>query len=204
MRAIQKTIAGLLILILLPISAFAKVASWPLKEAIKYSGVIVIGKVTKVMECYQDSVLGNLKIAELEVTQTVKSKSYIKHLYFWASPSWACDVSNAHDGETLLLLLEPDYSRLSETSDFLKETPTLAKILRQYMQDRPIYNIAQSGGGKMLIENHQIALNDYLDYPEHIADAARKQTEMSEYKFVNYDLMMTYIKRQVIFFRKRA
>ena len=179
MRAIQKTIAGLLILILIPIYTHAKVAPLPLKEAIKHSEVIVIGKVTKVMECYQDSALGNLKIAELEVLQTVKSKSYIKHLYFWASPSWACDVSNAYDGETLLLLLESDNSRLSETSGFSKENPALASILRQYMQDHPIYDIAQSGGGKMLIENHQIALNDYLDYPEHIADAAKKQIELS-------------------------
>ena len=179
----------------------AKVAPISLKNAIEGSEIIVRGKVIKVIECYQDFDRGNIKIAELEVTQIIKGNPHLKRLHFWASPSWACDISNAYDGETLVLLLVQNKERLSADKQFFKNS--VEELLRQYMNDRPLYDMVNYGGGRMIITNNHITLNTHLNYPEEIYATARRPTEFSD-SMVNKNLIMTYLKKQVSSLNKRS
>lgn len=202
MKASQTVIVNLLLIIVLANSISAKVALSPFREIIKDSDTIVLGKVTRVMECYQNTFFDNLKLAEFEVTQVIKGKSELTLLHFWASPSWACDISNAQDGQTLLLMLDQDEAMLSVTSNFSSENQILVNHLREYLQGRPIFSIAYSGGGRMIIENNLIEENGYIDYPQNFKVMERRPAMYSYDAFYNFDQVMRYVNRQVSMYKK--
>ena len=194
MSVIQKPFTFVLIIFMVAAPALARVMSMPFKDAIAHSELIVSGKVIQVIECYQDFDRGNIKIAELEVTQILKGNSQVKRIHFWASPTWVCDISDARDGETLVLLLVQSKERFSADKQFSKNS--IEEHLRTYMNGRPLYDIVQSGGGRMIINSTQVRLNSYLDYPEEIYATARRPTEFSGL-MVPLHLITTYIKQQV-------
>lgn len=202
MKASQTVIVNLLLIIVLATSITAKVLPSPFKEIIKDSDTIVLGKVTKVMECHQNTFFDNLKLAEFEVTQVIKGKPELTLLHFWASPTWACDISNAQDGQTLLLMLNQNDTRLLETSTFSNENQILASHLREYLQGRPIFSIAYSGGGRMVVENNLIDRNSHITYPQNFKVMERRQAEYSYDVFFNFDQVMSYVNRQVSMYRR--
>ena len=134
------------------------------KNSILNSLLIVVGKVGKVISCYWDFSLGDLKIAELEVTQTIKGASHLKRLCFLASSTWACDISNIRDEETVLLFLNRDNKWLSEMSTFSQENKILPDLLRQYLKGQSLFFITHSGGGKITIENNLVEQNGSIEH----------------------------------------
>ncbi len=153
---------------------FAKVVEQPLDTVLKESDVVVTGKVTKVMEFPDASNQEAIKIAEFEIDTFLKGKMSLKRLYFWASPTWSCDISDAKDGERLLLILK--------------------KSDKRYLEFSPLYYIAQAGGGRMQIEQHAIKLNSYLEYPQNIESIS---TRNDAGRYVDYEVMMTHLKQQL-------
>lgn len=202
MKANQTITVNLLLIIVLAISISAKVAPAPFKEVIKDSDIIVLGKVTKVMECYQNTFFDNLKLAEFEVTQIIKGKPELRLLHFWASPTWACDISSAQDGQILLLMLDQSEEMLSVTSNFSSENQILVNHLREYLQGRPTFSIAYNGGGRMIIEKNLIERNNHTIYPQYLKVMERRPTRYSYDVFYNFDQVMSYVNRQVSMYRR--
>lgn len=174
MRMTQRTIYSMIVMSLLLTYCFAKVMQVPIETVLKDSDVVATGKVTKVMEYPAASNQEDIKIAEFEIEEVLKGEKNLQRLYFWASPTWTCDISDAKDGERLLLILK--------------------KSDRRYLEFSPLFYIAQSGGGRMQIEQHSIKLNSYLEYPQNIESVS---TRKDAGRYVDYEVMMTYIKQQL-------
>src|SRR6185312_2723586 len=80
----------LLILVFIAVSpCFADAGTMKLEDMIQRSEYVVLGKVSRV------KVVDGVKLAEIEVTRTLKGDASVTRLYYWASPSWMCDVSDA-------------------------------------------------------------------------------------------------------------
>jgi len=77
----------------------AKVISLSLEELIKQAELIVVAKVEKVSSPIDDK-----RYAEAKVTEVWKG-AQTESVEFLASPTWACDVSDAVKGETVVLFL---------------------------------------------------------------------------------------------------
>ncbi len=174
MRISKRIIYSILVMILLISYCFAKARQMPLETVLKESDVVVTGKVTKVMEYPDISNRGNIKIAEVEIEEVLKGEKNLQRLYFLASPTWTCDISDAKDGERLLLILR--------------------NANRRYLEFSPLFYIAQSGGGRIQIEHDLISLNHYLIYPQNIESISERKNHVD---YVDYKTMMAYIKQQL-------
>jgi len=147
----------------------AKVAPGVLRELVKTSDVIVVGKVVKLTNFEAG------RVAELEVTRTIKGDSQLKRLHYWASPTWACDISDANQGETVLLLLSrAEKHLLADSSDLATRHPLLLNSLRKHLQGSPLFSINWSGGGRMVITDNLVERNGYIIYPDEIKVAVRR------------------------------
>src|SRR5262249_21963924 len=125
---------------------YPKVAHVALKDLVKKSDSIVIGRVAKITQ------LDGVNIAELEITQTLKGDAGLKRLHYWATPTWSCDISTANEGETVLLLLSlVKESFLSDSSEYGKHHPLLARHMREHLQNNPLFFIGWFGGGRMRV-----------------------------------------------------
>jgi hypothetical protein len=77
----------------------AKVGFMSLEELINQAELIVVAKVEKV-----SGPIDNKRYAEAKVTEVWKG-AQLETVEFLASPTWACDVSDAVKGETVVLFL---------------------------------------------------------------------------------------------------
>jgi hypothetical protein len=78
----------------------AKVAATTLEDLAKISPTIVVAKVERM------SRIDGRKWAEARVVEVIKGRS-LNTLKFLAEPTWTCDISEAKDGEDVLLFLQP-------------------------------------------------------------------------------------------------
>jgi hypothetical protein len=117
---------------------FADAGTRTLEEMIQRSRYIVLARVARV------KIVDNVKLAELEVSCVLKGDSDVSRLYYWASPSWMCDVSDAQPGEEALYFLwypDLDVPRSKEHLRFLKRAYS-------FTQGATIYVLEHSGRGR--------------------------------------------------------
>lgn len=88
-----------LVILFAATQSFAKVASFEFSDLIAHSELIVIAKV----ESVSSPVLGK-RYAKARVTEMWKGTNVVT-VEFLASPTWVCDISQAKEGETVLLFL---------------------------------------------------------------------------------------------------
>ena len=121
-------------------TCFAEAGTMTLKDMIRRSEYVVLGKVSRV------EVVDGVKLAEIEVGRTLKGDPGVTRLYYWASPQWMCDVSNAEVGEEGLYFLwnlEKELSKPSEAHlQFLEEA-------RPFTQGARVYMLEHSGRGRL-------------------------------------------------------
>jgi hypothetical protein len=106
---------------------FADAGTRTLEEMIQRSKYIVLARVARV------KIVDNVKLAELDVSGVLKGDSGVERLYYWASPSWVCDVSDAQPGEeALFFILDTDIGvpRTKEKISFIKMAHSLKKGAR--------------------------------------------------------------------------
>lgn len=119
-----------------------------LDKLIHYSDYIVVGAVTKI------HLLEKKQIAELEVSRVVKGKTNLTRLFFYASPTWTCDTSNANEGETGVYFLEsyesdsPLKTQLDIQQDSLREIDTITN-------GEPFFFITYSGRGRIVSKSFE-------------------------------------------------
>jgi hypothetical protein len=118
---------------------FAKVETVKLKDLTRRSEYVVLGKVLRV------EVVDDVKLAEIEVSRILKGSPGVTRLYYWASPSWRCDISEAEVGEEGLYFLwnfEKEFSKPSEDHlQFLEKA-------RPFTQGARVYMLEHSGRGR--------------------------------------------------------
>jgi hypothetical protein len=121
-------------------TCFAEAGTRTLKDMIRRSEYVVLGKVSRV------ATLDGVKLAEVEVSRTLKGNPGVTRLYYWASPQWRCDVSDAEVGEEGLYFLGnfgEEHSRPSEAHlQFLEEA-------RPFTQGARVYMLEHSGRGRL-------------------------------------------------------
>lgn len=167
----------------------ARVRPVPLAELASKSEAVVIGKVISVAP------IDGGRIAWLEVTQTLKGNSQLKRLAFWASPTWACDISTANEGETVLLLLSR--ASASDLSELAKEHPSLDSYLKNNSTNGTLFFINESGGGRMVITNDILERNDYVIYPREIQVVERRPLKYGHQSFSLLNEVVRFIQSAI-------
>jgi hypothetical protein len=84
--------------VLLAGQCLPKVIPTTLKELATSADLIIVGKVTRVIE------VKGLRVAEVQVGATVKGKS-LNTIYYLAQSTWVCDTTSATVGEETLFFL---------------------------------------------------------------------------------------------------
>src|SRR5262249_53707456 len=99
------------VLITFPTVVSAKVAEIPLKKLVAQSDLIILAKVSKIedgpaeIKTQDDRVFPRVKVATAQVIETWKGTP-LREVRFVASPLWTCDISDAEEGERVVLFLE--------------------------------------------------------------------------------------------------
>ena len=134
-----KRIALLIIaLFIFATPCFADAGSMTLEDMVQRSKYIVLGKVSKV------KIVDDVKLAELEVLRTLKGDPSSNKLYYWASPTWMCDVSDATLNETAIYFLwDPEVSNAN------KHHLRFLRRAHPFTQGAPIYLLQHSGRGRL-------------------------------------------------------
>lgn len=73
----------------------SKVAPTTLHDLTARSGLVVIGRVTRLLE------VKGVRVAEVRVTSTLKGSAY-STIYYLAQPTWICDITKGTVGEEAL------------------------------------------------------------------------------------------------------
>lgn len=184
-----------LFLFLTTIECAAKVAPMPLKELIQKSQAIVIGRVVKIMTLKSPYGQEDNKIAELEIKQVIKGTEGEKRLYFWASPTWTCDISDARINEDVLLFLGR-FSRESMTfsSPIFQGNPEILKKLLDECAQKPLYHIGASGGGRMeIIERNMLDSSWYVEMPSAIKKVKDRRSRSKYREYYSLPSIIYYI-----------
>lgn len=121
------------------VPTLADVAPTSLEKLTKISTLAVVADVKGI------SNIEGAKIAEAEVLMALKGASKPKEIiYFIAQPTSIEDTSHAVTGDTLLLFLEPEPMEVNLDSTFRSK-------VREEIGDRPLWRIAWSGRGRLLV-----------------------------------------------------
>jgi hypothetical protein len=124
---------GLLLVATLAIPLSGKVAPTTLEKLTQVSDQVVVGYVLNVRK------IAGLRVAELQVTETLKGDPNLIRLHFLAQPTWICDITEAGKGETgLYFLSSPD-----------SPEEGWEKRFRHKSLPQPFFGIAWSGRGRM-------------------------------------------------------
>jgi hypothetical protein len=92
-----------------PAMVLADVRTMTLKELVAGSDLIVVAKVSRVEDGPadtrpRDERFSAVRVATAEVIETWKGTP-VREIRFRASPTWACDISTAKEGEQIVLFL---------------------------------------------------------------------------------------------------
>jgi hypothetical protein len=115
--------------------AQAKVAPGKLEDMAGSSDVIVLARVEEVIS------VRDLKVARAVPQEVFKGSLKQESFSFVASPTWACDISDAVRGETALLFLRRAKGSTVSLDGLGKPAVTI--------DHTPLYRIAWSGRGRM-------------------------------------------------------
>jgi hypothetical protein len=99
MPRLPKPYVIFVIVLLLVGQSAAKVARTSLNELTARADLIVIGRVTRLIQVKE------VTVAELQVIRTLKGAHFAK-LYYLAQPTWTCDTTDAEVGEESLFFFE--------------------------------------------------------------------------------------------------
>jgi hypothetical protein len=124
-------------------TCFADAGTIKLAEMVKYSDLIVVGKVVNAR-------VNGKRIAELAVSRTLKGDPSLKRIRFYAGPSWACDVSEAVEGETGIFFLQR----------YLTEYPAEKSLPQTDSDGIRVFFLTHSGRGRLVI--HHIDGEDFV------------------------------------------
>jgi hypothetical protein len=158
-RKLATLLATVAVLLDAPLGS-AKVAGVSLAELVQLSDEVVVGKVLRVHQ------VSGLRIAEVDVVETLKGQSAIPTLFFLAQPTWICDITEAEAGETALLFLQKSDGALALESmppgdgEFRKAPRGFRRQLDRLRRDAPFFVVAQAGRGHMAVrsvEGQQVA-----------------------------------------------
>jgi hypothetical protein len=151
------------VLAIVPPLAQCKVIRASLSDLVGAADQIVIGRVVAV-----DLVEG-VKIATFEVEAILKGAE-LGHLYFLASPTWACDITDAELGEHVLLFLVKHTFGPRPEFAFTEPPGLRTDVFKAEMSSRSgidqFFEISWSGRGRM-----QLTVRDGIEYVQ--AGAAR-------------------------------
>ena len=152
-------------------TAKAKIEAPKLRDMIASSDCIVLGKVIAISK--QDKA----HIAEVEVERVLKGERTIKRLYFWATSTWACDISHAEQNESGLYFLR-------------RVTPTLETD----MQRRPLYCLTSSGYGHFINKGQgRFEAPDLVRFPRNMSVTYVSKGKYISAKLVTRDSILRFI-----------
>jgi len=121
-----------------------KVGSTTLEALTKSADAIAVAKVVKVTK------ISGVKVAQATVTRQLKGLSDKQRFAFLAEKTWACDMSHAVEGETVLIFLSRLNSR-GFLEDFLNKHPQFESERTKHLKNVPFYQIAHAGQGRMTV-----------------------------------------------------
>ena len=170
----------------------ADAGSMTLEDMIQRSKYIVLGKVTKV------EMVGDVKLAELEVLRSLKGDPGSTKLYYWASPTWMCDVSNATLNEKGIYFLWD-----AEVSKASKQHLRFLQRAHPFTKGATIYLLQHSGRGRLrplymdgaeYLYVHK--LSDVI-FPSSIEIVRRPEPKDPDLGLVRLDDVLAFITNQV-------
>lgn len=173
---------------------FADAGTMNLEDMIQRSEFIVTGKISRIKS------VDNVKLAEIEVVRTLKGNPSVKQLYYFASPTWACDVSGAEVGEEGLYFLPKRDEHLSKPSK--GHLRFLGKAYN-FTQGAAIYLLEHSGRGrfkpKYIDGKGYLYVHKYSDvvFPSTIEVVQYPDPEKPNLGLVRLDDVFSYISKQV-------
>ena len=165
-------------------TCFADAGTIKLSEMIKYSDLIVVGKVVK-------AGINGKRIAELAISRTLKGDPSLKIIRFAAGPSWACDVSDAVEGETGIFFLRRNFT----------DDPAEKALPHAESDGLPMFFITHSGRGRMVI--HHIDGDDFVyarrkdgdvKFPASLRFARRPKPDDLDLGLVRATDLVTYVR----------
>jgi len=89
MRLLTTLCLSFVVVVVCSTTCFADAGTMTLAEMIKYSDLVIVGKVVNVT-------VNGKHIADVAVTQTLKGDRSLTRIRFYAFPIWTCDVSAAN------------------------------------------------------------------------------------------------------------
>ena len=195
----RSILTAVIAVILLRYPVNADVAPMTLERMIAASSIIVLGKVSRVA-VFNPSAEYPVKIAEVEVIETLKGPRNLKTVYYWASPGWACDVTTAHEGETDLFLFRPG----TRFRDYPQSLSAIIPKIKAMTGNRELATIIHSGRGQMEINEmdggkYVLGSKEGGDiiFPKSIKLYDYPDPEYSYVGMVKIDDLLTYIRNYV-------
>jgi hypothetical protein len=131
--------------------ALLKVAMIPFADGVKSSDLIVVGRVSNIV-----NVKGH-RFADVDVERRLKGNAG-STVRFLAEPTWTCDSTNAKVGEHGVFLLV----RLNEDSPFIRGNTDLRDAIAA-SSEGVVYGVDHSGSGKILFENGGVRARNGFD-----------------------------------------
>jgi hypothetical protein len=186
MRIARNLFLSLAAVVLLANIAFAEAGTMTLADMIKYSDLIVVGKVV-------DARVQGKRVAELEVTRVLKGDPSLKRVRFYAAPIWACDISAAEQNEVGLFFL---------TNDLLNDPKEKHPPYRD-SEGVAVFFITHSGRGRMIFEH--IDGDDYVyaykggevKFPGSLRRARYPTPENRHFGLIRLDEVLSFIRKRV-------
>lgn len=173
-------------------SVYAEKISFPYRDFIKESDLIVIGKVQSIVK------IENIEFAKVEVIQTFKGNSP-NTIYFLASRTWSCDSSNAVVGETAMFFLVESVVASRSISNNLDSDSFCNYVAKakEIIGDNKFYRLFNSGDGRLPFEiidgtNLIIHSDFYNELPDFLIPGKHKYHSYAAFKAED---LVVYTKR---------
>lgn len=185
MRTIRCLCLALASVIAFTATCFAEAGTMSLAEMIKSSDLIVTGRVV-------NAKVGGKSIAELEITQTLKGKPFLRRVRFVAAPIWACDVSATEENEAGLFFLRRNFT----------DDPSERALPQSESDGVPLFFITHSGRGRMIFQH--IDGEDFVyahkrgevKFPDSLRFAQYPKPEDHDLGLVRLADVLSYIKKK--------